>query len=169
MLLSLVMAIAALGAGCGSGGSDSSSSEGAFSTTGGSTAGGTSVKTSSLSKDEFVKQANAICERERKNILTEFDAYFAKHKGEKEAAQVFADMIHVVLLPTVENDIAKIRALGAPEGDEAEIELFLEEQQKAVEAAAKAKRISDEEPLSTYFEGPTKLARAYGLEGCTQS
>jgi hypothetical protein len=164
MLLALTMAIAAVAAGCGSGGGDSSSSEASS-----STAAGSSLKTSSLSKAEFVKKANAICVHERGDILAKFDAYFKQHKGEKGTEEVFADMIHVVLLPSIERDIAKIRALGAPEGDEASVELFLAEQQKAIETVAKAKRISEEEPLSRYFEAPSKLARAYGLEGCTQS
>jgi hypothetical protein len=142
LLLVGALAIAALVAGCG-GGNDSSSS--------------TTVATSSLSKAQFVKKANAICEQGR----TKFVNYLSKEVALPEA-------IVDVVAPTLEEVTSEIRELGAPKGGESQVEAFLASMQRGTEEmVAKretAKVLSDIEPP---FEESAKLAAKYGLDHCT--
>lgn len=161
MLLICAVAVGALVAGCG--GDDGSASSGS----------GATVTTSSLSKDEFVKQASAACTRARKNITNESLGYLQQHeaKGDSRAdeAASFASMVKVVILPIIENEIAEIEKLGAPSGDEDEIEAFLASEQKGMDEVAKLSRIVSRFQLERYFAPSAKIGRAYGLEACVNS
>ena len=160
-LLLVAVAIASLAAGCG-GGSESSSSTGA--------SDGSTIATSSLSKDEFIKQASEACKQARKNLLERVLAYTQQHesKGQTRSAEseTFAGSIKAVLLPTIEKEMAEIRQLGAPSGDEGEVEAFLVAEQKAVDSVARLKRIVSRFQFERYFTESAKLFREYGLDGC---
>jgi hypothetical protein len=161
MLLACAAAVAAIAAGCG--GSDSSASSGDEVT----------VTTSSLSKDEFIKQASAACTRARKNITNESISYLQQHeaKGDSRAdeAASFAKMVKVVIVPIIENEIAEIQKLGAPSGDEDEIEAFLSSEQKGMKEVAKLGHIVSRFQLERYFAPSAKIGRAYGIEACVNS
>jgi hypothetical protein len=160
MLLLTAMAIAAAVAGCG--GSDDGTS---------SASGGPTIATSSLSKEEFIKQAGAACQKERKNILEESLAYLQKHEKSKkpsraEETELFADMTRAVVVPTIEKEIAAIRKLGAPSGDEDEIATFVNAEEDAAGEVAKLKQIVSRFQMERYLAPSAKLARAYGLSAC---
>lgn len=189
-LLAVAMAIAALAAGCGGGSSGDESGSGKDASTGAAPAGaegptsseglgsregsgpsgsenGTTVTTSALSKAQFVKKANAICRREREELLTGLGTYFNEHKSKgKSPAETFADANRAVYLPIIEADIAKIRALGAPDGDEEEIEAFLEAQQEGVEELGEQKEVKSRFQIEAIFKPAGDLAREYGLKDC---
>ncbi len=123
-LIAMVLALGAL-VGCG-GGSSSDSSNGALETT---------VTTSSRSKAEFVKLANAICERDKANLLAELGTYFKKHGSEAPSpSQAAVQAIEGVVLPKIEREIEEIGALGAPRGEEEKVESFLAALKEGLEA-----------------------------------
>jgi hypothetical protein len=144
-----ILASAMLAAGCGGSGS------------------ATTVTSSSLSHAEFAKKANAICVRERGDMLQRLESYVKQHASKEESnPELFADAARAVLLPTIETDLVKIRKLGAPAGDEARVEAILAAQQQAVDAASKRKSLSSRFPLEAYFKHAAGLARSYGLRSC---
>lgn len=154
MLLSLAIAIAAAAVGCGGSGDDSSAADGA----------------SPLTKAAFIKKANAICGREREGTLAGFQTYLKQHQGSNlSEEELFADMMRVVLLPAVENDIAKLKELEPPAGNEARIEAFLVAQQKAVDGMSKVDRLSKGPSGERFFEPASQMAKAYGIDDCAQS
>lgn len=150
--LSLAIAIAALAAGCG-GGSSSSSSEG----------GG------SITKEQFIEKANAICEQDRGNLSKEFTAYLKQHQGKESGEEVLAGMMEALLLPRIEKDLAKLKQLETPPGDKEEIDAFLKAQQKAVNEMANLKRLPEGPAGEKYLEPASRLAKAYGIKVCAQS
>lgn len=90
MLLVAATLAATVASGCGDeddGGSPSASSD-------------SSLTTSSLSKAEYLKKAGAACQRERADLLGEFNSYVKKHdsKGVEEGV-LLAKAVKTVLLP----------------------------------------------------------------------
>jgi outer membrane murein-binding lipoprotein Lpp len=148
VLLAGVLAIGLIVAGCGS--SDDSDS------------------TSSLTKAQFIKQADAICEEESDAIEAETKAY-AEENGipiDKEPSdEVKEDLVTEVIVPNVEGQAEKIAALGAPSGDEDRVDEIIE----GIETAA-AETSDDPSAVISGGEGAfadvNQLAEDYGLEVC---
>lgn len=139
------LATIAFAAGCG-GGSD------------------TTVTTSSISKPAFLKQANAICEKQRGIMLKGLLNYEKENLGQpvnelaREAIQAYAPQ-------TLRAQAEEIRALGAPAGDAAKVEAYT----AALEGSIQA--IEEGEPtslgaLQTALEPVHPPAAAYGLDSC---
>lgn len=163
-LLTIAFAIAVLGGCGGGGGSGSSSGDSTVQSTGGSEA----VGTSSLDKAEFVKQADEICAEESELFLKSITNYMAKHPpqaGESEQ-EVAADGVRQTLLPKFQNQIDRVRELGAPAGEEEEVEAILEAMQHAVDSLAQRNEVALATDIDKEFKPAGKLAVQYGLENC---
>jgi hypothetical protein len=160
MMMAAVAAIAASAVGCG-GGAGGSTSE--------AQSGGPSIATSSLDKTEFVKKASAACQREREGLPEEASVYLSKHgsKGLSESV-VIANMAKAVMVPTIEAEIAAIRKLGAPAGDEEQIEAILAAQQKALDEVKGLKEAKSIEAILAHFGDANKMLKDYGFTACTQ-
>lgn len=139
-----VLAVLAVGAGCG--GDDDSSS---------------------LTKAEFVKQADAICKKQEEKKNNELTAAYEKlgkekKEGKKEQEAVITD----VALPPISQMTEELADLGAPEGEEEKVEemvgAFEEEVQKI-----------EDDPAGTLtgkvgtFDEANKLAKDFGLKDCS--
>ena len=151
-LLAAVAALAIVVAGCG-GGSDSNSSTEA---------------TSSLTKAQFLKQGNAICAKGNKEIEQGFEEFGKEHHFSKKNEPTQTELEEAaeeVLIPNIRQELDGIRALGAPSGEEAEVE-------KVLAAAEKGLAKGEEDPgaMIKEGEGPFKeaneLAREFGLTTC---
>jgi hypothetical protein len=144
--LAALIALAAVVVGCG--GSDSDTS-------------------SSLSKAQFIKQADAICEKSNDKVGSEFESY-AKEQGWDEnkepSKKQQEEAITDVVAPSVQTQVDEIKDLGTPAGDEDQVEAMLTAVEEGVETL--------EEDPSQLTEGKnplakgSKLARDYGLEKC---
>jgi len=175
--LAIALAMTVLAVGCG-GGSDEgpASREGSTAREGSGPEGGsggsgsaadTSVTTSSLTKVRFVNRVNAFCTREREELLERMGVYFQKHQSRGGVpAEVLPEANRAVYVPIIEAEIAKIQALGAPAGDEAEIEAFLGAQRKGVEELAAQKEVKSRFQIERIFKEAGDLARVYGLKAC---
>src|SRR5882724_6062245 len=100
-LLGLVLAVALIAAGCGGGGDDSTS-------------------TSSLAKPAWIVKADAICQQGNQEIAQAADEQFGKqhHEPTDEQVQQFTS---ATVVPSVQHQIDQIRDLGAPSGDEDQV------------------------------------------------
>jgi len=70
------------------------------------------------------------------------------------------------LLPGIESQIKKIWALGAPRGDEEQVEKFLDTLQEKIDAVRKLPSIASRFPVDRTLKPAGDLARAYGLDYC---
>lgn len=148
-----VLAIA-LVAGCG-GSSDSSGSE-------------SSEASSSLTKAEFVKQGDAICKKGDAAIEEEANEFAAENnidtKNPTESDQ--EEVIEQVVGPAIKHQGEEIAELGAPSGEEEEVEAIV----SAVETGAE----EVEEDPAAILKGKNplgeaaRLAKAYGFKVCGQ-
>lgn len=181
-LLTAALAIAALAVGCGgdddqadspasvNGGAvterDSNSNGGE---TSGSERSSAPVTTSSLNKPAFVKNANAICRRERARLLPEMNAYLKKQGSDGTASGAFlADMFRAVFIPSIEREMEAIRGLGAPAGDRQEVEAILVAQEAAVEEMRSLESLSAIFDLGGRFAKADAKLQDYGLTGCVR-
>ena len=145
-----------------------------------------------LSKDEYIAQGNAICEdanAQLEAIFSEFFADFSEESTPEEFAELFAGDFTDQFTAAVEGQLADLRDLAAPEGDENllaalydDVEGVMDEiNQLADDAAAGdpaaierlAARETDEDPshgslpvAATSFDEVDKRAIEYGLTVC---
>ena len=151
-----VIAIAVFALGCG--GSDDSSSA----SDSGEDASGSS------SKAVFVKQGNAACLKQRQNAFGQIAAYEEKHRSEglPEAA-LRRKAFKVVILATIEDELAALRNLEVPAGDEEEIEAILGAEQEAFDVASGPETNSYRE-INSKFRPADEMLRDYGLSDCAK-
>lgn len=154
--LLVAISVVVVGAGCGS---DDSAT--------GTTSSDT-IKTSTLTKAQFVKRADKICDQQSVKISIALGAYLNKNvprSGQNEEA-IVADAVREILTPNVRSQIKEIRALGGPAGDEEQVEAILTAMQESVDSLDGRQRFSLEEDLGPAFQQEGKLARDYGLASC---
>lgn len=145
----LVLAFAAVAAGCGGDEGDET------------------ITTSSLGKKEFVKQVNAICAKREKEVLDGWEPYFKAHEDDDVPKGVlWANAQKAVMLPPVEAEIEEIRELGAPRGDEDQIEALLVSMQKAVDGTEEIEKVRSVFFTDPGFSRATVLASEYGIGEC---
>lgn len=155
-ILAVVVAMTVVLSACG-GGEDSTSAS----------AAGESDGSSPPSKAEFVKQAAAACASERENSFEQIAAYTEKHGSEGlSQAALSRKAIRSVLLSVIAAELNDLQELGAPAGDEQELEAMLAAEQAALdEAKANKRKLED---VEDYFAKADKELQAYGLEECTK-
>jgi hypothetical protein len=145
--LAVLVALAAIAAGCG-GGDDTTDSAAV-----------------TLTKAEFIKQGDAICEEANEANQAEAEE-FAKENGfelEKASKEQLEEAVGEVLAPSLNKQAEELGALGAPKGDEKKVEEIV----VAVEGAAD----EIEGNPNLVFTGkalkkPNQLAEAYGFKVC---
>jgi hypothetical protein len=143
-----VVALFAIGAaGCG-GGDDSTEAETA----------------ATLNKSEFVSQANAICAEGNK----ETDAIFGSFKQGEPKSEA-ETVIEEEFVPAVQKQIDEIRALGAPEGDEAMVEEMLDLAQSDLDRVETEPGIVINGSEVDQFADFAKIAHPYGLTECDKA
>jgi major membrane immunogen (membrane-anchored lipoprotein) len=143
-LFAAVLAVALVVVGCGS--SDSS--------------------TASITKAEFIKQADADCKKGEEEIQKDLAVYLKEHKDlEKPTEDDYSELVEAVLVPAAEQEIDDIRALGIPSGDEDQVEAMLDAREASIEKAQEEPKAVVQNGGSVFGEA-SKLAKEYGLKDC---
>jgi hypothetical protein len=155
-LFLLAAAVALLLAAGGCGGSDSSASEN----------GEVTVESGSLSKAQFVKQADAICQKRVVEVQLKFrplSRSFASASPAEQEAEA-SKFVNDVIVPAYEEQIEEVSALGAPSGEEEKVAAVL----NAIQARLGDAKEDPSKFLQTAspFAKAAKLGRAYGFTVC---
>jgi hypothetical protein len=118
-----------------------------------------------LTKVEFIKQGDQICEKSEEQSETEAEEFAEENGFELENASEaeLEEAIGEVLVPTLNQQVEEIQALGAPEGDEGQVEAII----VALEDASA--EVEDDPSLA--IEGQplkeaSQLAGDYGFKVC---
>jgi hypothetical protein len=119
---------------------------------------------SALTKQEFVKQGNAICAKgstKREVAINEMGQQLGI-KGRSTTAQ--QEKLVTAALPTYEEMTAELAELSPPEGEEKKVEAIISAMEEAAErvGATPSSALASNAP----FEKPDKLASEYGLKNC---
>lgn len=149
LLCAGVMSLALIAAGCGS--SDDSTE--------------TVEETVTLTKAEFIKQGDQICKRAEDDSESEAEEFAEENDFtlEKATEEQLEEAVAEVLVPALERQAEEIEALGAPEGDEEQVEeIIVALEDASAEVAADPRQAFEGEPLKEASE----LAEDYGFEVC---
>lgn len=124
--------------------------------------------TSSLTKAQFIKRADAICTKANNDQLVAVQKA-AKSTPKSEQNQAGKEKIIVTAgLPPIAKEAEELAELGIPDGDEKEVEAII----AGIEFALKK---GEENPVlvlegaASPFIPVNKLAAAYGLESCAEN
>ncbi|HKF81555.1 MAG TPA: hypothetical protein VKB23_01185 [Solirubrobacterales bacterium] len=145
-----LIALGALIAGCG-GGDDTTGDE-----------------TVTLTKAEFIKQGDAICREGNEEIEKGFEGYAEENdlpQNKEPSTEQGIEITETVILPNVQQQAEEIRELGAPEGDEDQVDELLTSLEDAVaegEDDPEALFSGDTDP----FADVNQLANDYGFQVC---
>jgi hypothetical protein len=141
--------------GCGSG--DGSSS----------TAGG-------LTQAEFVGQAEAICKKAKNAIVQKNFAEIRKLASDPKAREDLEyKLVDSAVIPALEGEVEQLKALGAPAGDDGQVDQML----KLIEGAIAEAKTEPETYVagddyrwgSEHFGKARRLALAMGVKNCPMS
>lgn len=121
-------------------------------------------ETSSLTKAEFTKQANAACKEHASERDELFKSVSATIKPSEVTKADQEKLISDVLIPPYEKNIESIEDLGAPEGDEKEVEALIKAMQSSVDKVEANPLVALRTTIQ--FAGANSLAAKYGLNDC---
>jgi hypothetical protein len=119
----------------------------------------------SLTKAQFVDRINKVCRKTWTIVLNNWNEYVSRKDGKKEW---FDDAVRGPLLAGIDFYIFdKIRVLGAPPGQEEEIEAIIGPFQIAVELGwNKHWQAHSLEEVFPHFATYNERAQKYGLDDC---
>jgi hypothetical protein len=146
-VLAALVALAAIVAGCG-GGDDSD-------TTGGD----------SLTKAEFIKQGDAICEKANDQSEAEAEKFAKENdfKLERPTKEQLEEAVTEILVPNFNRQVEDLKALGVPEGDEEQVEEMIGSLETAADEIEGDPSLVFEEQV---LKEPAQLAEDYGFKVC---
>jgi hypothetical protein len=116
-----------------------------------------------LTKAQFIKQADAICKKGNKRIDAGAEDVFTT-KGQPSKAQL-TTFATDTLIPDIQGQVDDVRALNEPSEDEDQVNAFLDSAQAELDKGK-------EDPLymttPQSFKETNKLGKAYGFKVCSQ-
>jgi len=122
----------------------------------------------SLSKAQYIKQGDAICQEAYDEYQSEYDAYAKEHgikKGAFPSRKQLYEVMEEFYIPSREARLAGLQELNPPSADEDEVEAILAATEDGLEKANKnAQLLFGETPYP--FEKANDLSTAYGFEVC---
>jgi hypothetical protein len=125
--------------------------------------GGDSTSTSSLAKPAWIAKADAICQQGNQEIQQAANEQFGKQSQQPTDAQV-QQFTSESVVPSVQKQVDQIRDLGAPSGDEDQVNKMLDTVQADIDKAKSATTLAGDP-----FADGNALALQYGLKVCGQS
>jgi hypothetical protein len=141
--------IALVVAGCGSGGDSSTA-------------------TVPISKAVFIKKVDAVCkngtERMQRAVLK-----FLKQGRElkRPSTAESVKLVGTVIVPSVQQEIKEIKALGVPSGDEEKVEAIVGALEEGVETAEDDPQAVVKGSSDVIFGIAGRIAGEYGIAGCS--
>lgn len=122
-------------------------------------------ETVTLTKAEFIEQGDAICKEGNKQSEKEAEEFAEENDFTLEEAseEQLEEAVTEVLVSSLSRQAEELDALGAPEGDEDQVEAIVVSLEGAVE------EIEDDPSLvfqNEVLKEPSKLADDYGFEVC---
>lgn len=125
------------------------------------------VTTASLTRPKFVSSANAICSKERRQIATRVLALEEQGGGGNQTkAEAYTDTVKVALLPTFQSEVDWITKLGAPAGEEKNVEAMLTAEQEALDRLEADESIASIDEVAKEFTKANKSMKSFGLLNC---
>lgn len=128
--------------------------------------GDSSTSTSSVSKAEFVKEADAVCQGGNKRMEAGFAKFLTENKDVKRPTRDdYEKLVVTVLVPSIRKEIDELRALDTPSGDEDRADAIFDAVEEGLETAEGDPKLAVTSS-DAVFGISSRLAKEYGLEVC---
>lgn len=119
-----------------------------------------------LTKAEFIKRADQICEQTDELQRDALKAFLAGQRGNKPAKALQEQIVVIVGLPPIRGEVQKLDALRPPEGDEEQVEAIVDGVEEAIaEGEEDPSTMVDPNSLGPFAKAG-RLATEYGLKAC---
>ena len=129
----------------------------------------TATSPSRLTKAVFVREANRICKREFDKVERAAKQFFADAPAGKEAPpSELEEFGSKTVYPALQSVIDRIRALGAPSGEEAQVNEYLDAFQSGLDELKQDPQQIAQGGAAPAFEKSDKLAGELGLDDCVR-
>jgi hypothetical protein len=127
----------------------------------------TSTTTTSLTKEQWLREADKICKQSDDKIERASNQFFADARAGKEPPpSEVAKFGKQTVFPTIQDEIDRIRSLGAPAGDEGQVNAILDATQEGLDKLEQDPEQLAKGGTASAFEQAKKLAGDYGLDEC---
>ena len=118
-----------------------------------------------LTKEEYLKQADVICDEGNKELEeASKDAFSDVKEGESPTKEQIEDYARKTVLPMVRGQVGELRDLPPPEGGKAEVEEIYDAIESALDKVEKDPSLLGSGNL---FAEADALSKKYGYEVCT--
>jgi hypothetical protein len=121
-----------------------------------------------ITKEQLVAQGDAICKQGNEEIEEGFERYAEENdipENQEPSDEQGVEIVEMVLVPNLKTQAELLRGLGAPEGDEEQVEELLDSLDEAIETAE-----DDPEALFNEDTDPfgdvNQQAQDYGFSDC---
>jgi hypothetical protein len=122
----------------------------------------------SISKAEFIEKAEAVCEKDEKELRRDLAAFVKQHENVKFPSEKdVAELVHVVFSGNIEGEVKALRAIEVPSGDEKQVKALIDAREESLKNA-EANPLGLNRNAKLIFAKSRKLAKEYGLEACAQ-
>ncbi len=144
-LIVAVIAAALFAAGCG-GGDDSSAS--------------------SVSKEEFIAKADAVCKKGTERMQTKIFAALKNPRNLTKVSKAEQEkIVTTVMVPSVSREVKELRALGIPDGDEEKVDAMITALEEGIETAERSPQAVTKSS-DVVFGIASRIGGEYGLAVC---
>lgn len=131
--------------------------------------GGSDVAVGTLSKQEFLEKANAICLEGKEEMMRLDAAAWKKYDPNpdpRSKTKAIEDKVALALLPAWETELRRLRALGLPRGDERYVERLLLAWEDGIEIGRRHPRLLWGGGSHFAFARAYEMSLAYGVGKC---
>jgi hypothetical protein len=127
---------------------------------------GDRTTTAKITRSAFIKRANIICNRTYQQIRAEYLAFVKSSKANGfSEIQPIRRYANTVLIPAKQREVKELRALGAPSGDEGQVEAIIDAYEEGIATAKEDARAAVTSAFGVFVKA-TEMAEEYGLQGC---
>jgi len=127
----------------------------------------TTVSVAPITKQQFLKRANAICRHAWSEVLGNYASYSRRHSSELDEKTLFAKSLRATFLPGFDfHAFDRIYDMGAPRSQKKSVESVIGALQRAIEFGQRRIRIDGLAEFATVFQDYNVKAHKYGLDDC---
>jgi hypothetical protein len=124
----------------------------------------------SISKEEFIAKADAICKKSNERMEKELFLFLRQNRTggslRKPSVEQNEKFIVKVLIPNVGREIEEIKALGVPDGDEERVDAMISALEEGLETAKDETATVAAGTSDIVFGIASRLAGEYGATVC---
>jgi len=126
----------------------------------------TAVAESSISKSQYVKQAEAVCKKGNEEMEADFAAFVREKEDVKTPHESdYVELLEKVVAPNVSTEVDELQELDVPQGDASKVEAILSAREESLTIAENEPKALIENSKKVFGKA-SSLAGEYGLDDC---